>query len=53
MNVFINSINISGNNGVFDGKLALTVQNKTQLNNLINKMKKIEGVTNIERVNSF
>ena len=53
MNVFINSINISGNNGVFDGKLALTVQNKTQLNNLINKMKKIEGVTNIDRVNSF
>ncbi len=53
MNVFINSINISGNNGVFDGKLALTVQNKTQLNSLIKKIKLIEGISSIERVNSF
>ena len=53
MDVFINSINISGNDGVFEGKLALTIQNKTQLNKLIQKIEKVDGVTEVERVNSF
>jgi len=53
MNVFINSINISGKDGVFEGKLGLTIKNKTQLNNLIKKIKQLEGVTNVQRVNSF
>ena len=51
MDVFINSINISGNEGVFEGKLSLTVKNKTQLNKIIEKIKKIEGVKKIDRVN--
>ncbi len=53
MNVFIHSINISGNEGVFDGKLSLSVKNKTQLNKLIENIKKVEGVRKVERVNTM
>ncbi len=53
MGVFINSINISGDAGYFDGKLALTVKNKTQLSHLIKKLKNVEGVTKVERVNTL
>lgn len=51
MGVFINSINISGDQGVFDGKLSLTVKNKSQLNKLIKNIQAVDGVKNIERVN--
>ena len=53
MDVFINSINISGNAGVFEGKLALTIKNKKQLNTLVQKIKKVDGILTVERVNSF
>jgi GTP pyrophosphokinase len=53
MNVFIHSINISGNEGVFDGKLSLSVKNKSQLNKLIESIKKVEGVQKVERVNTM
>ncbi|MFY0604468.1 MAG: bifunctional (p)ppGpp synthetase/guanosine-3',5'-bis(diphosphate) 3'-pyrophosphohydrolase [Flavobacteriaceae bacterium] len=53
MNVFIHSINIAGNEGVFDGKLSLSVKNKTQLNKLIENIKKVEGVQKVERVNAM
>ena len=53
MNVFIHSINISGNEGVFDGKLSLSVKNKTQLSRLINSIKKVDGVQKVERVNTM
>ena len=53
MDVFINSINISGDHGFFDGKLSLSVKNKAQLNKLINNMKKLEGVQKVERVNTL
>jgi GTP pyrophosphokinase len=53
MGVFIHSINISGDNGVFDGKLSLSVKNISQLNKLIKSIHKIEGVKNIERVNTM
>ena len=51
MGVFINSINISGDEGVFDGKISLSVKNSSQLNKLITNIKKVEGVRNVERVN--
>ena len=51
MGVFINSINISGDQGVFDGKLSLTIKNKSQLNKLIKNIQAVDGVKNIERVN--
>jgi len=53
MDVFIHSINISGDNGVFDGKLSLSVKNKNQLEKLIGNMKKVDGVQKVERVNTL
>ncbi len=53
MDVFIHSINIAGNEGVFDGKISISVKNTTQLNELITKIKKVVGVKKIERVNTM
>lgn len=53
MNVMIHSINIAGNEGVFDGKLSLSVKNKNQLSKLINSIKKVDGVQKVERVNTM
>lgn len=53
MNVMIHSINIAGNEGVFDGKLLLSVKNKNQLTKLINSIKKVDGVQKVERVNTM
>lgn len=53
MGVFINSINITGDEGVFDGKLAITVKNSNQLNRLIRRIQKVEGIKKVERVNSL
>lgn len=53
MNVFIHSINIAGNEGVFEGKLSLGIKNKAQLAKLINHIKKVDGVKKIERVNTM
>ncbi len=53
MNVYINSINISGNAGIFDGKISLTVKNRNQLTKLINNIKKVDGVQKVTRVNTL
>ncbi len=53
MDVYINNINISGDHGVFEGKISISVQNKTQLSKLINNIKKVEGVQKAERVNTM
>ena len=53
LGVFINSINIAADEGFFDGKISLSVQNTSQLNKLIKKIQKVEGVKKIERVNSL
>jgi len=53
MSISIHSINISGNNGFFSGKITISVKNKTQLKTLIEKIKKIEGVQKVERFNSM
>ena len=53
MGVFINSINIAGNEGVFDGKISLSVKNSTQLNKLMKSIQKVDGVKKVERVNSL
>ncbi|WP_334058081.1 RelA/SpoT family protein [Polaribacter sp. P097] len=51
MGVFIHSINISGDEGVFDGKISLSVKNSAQLKKLMNRIQKVEGVKKVERVN--
>ena len=53
MGVFIHSINIKGNEGVFDGKLSISVKNSSQLEKLIKNLYKIEGIKNVERVNTL
>ncbi|MDA9316935.1 RelA/SpoT family protein [Polaribacter sp.] len=53
MGVFIHSINIAGNEGVFDGKLLVSVNNRTQLKKLITSIQKIEGVKKVARVNTL
>jgi GTP pyrophosphokinase len=53
MGVFINSINIKGHEGVFDGKLSLSVKNSAQLDKLIKNLLKIEGIKKVERVNTL
>jgi guanosine-3',5'-bis(diphosphate) 3'-pyrophosphohydrolase len=53
MGVFINSINIAGNEGVFEGKISLSVKNSGQLNKLMKSIRKVEGVKNVDRVNSL
>ncbi len=49
--VNLHSINISGNEGIFDGKISLSVKNSGQLNKLIKRIQKVEGVKKVERVN--
>ncbi|MGY0426906.1 MAG: RelA/SpoT family protein, partial [Polaribacter sp.] len=53
MGVFINSINITGNEGIFDGKISLSVKNSSQLNKLIKSIQKVEGVKKVKRVNTL
>lgn len=53
MDVFIHSINIAGNQGVFDGKLTISVKNKNQLTQLMENIKKVEGVQKVERINNL
>ncbi len=53
MDVFINTINISGNAGIFEGKISLTVKNRNQVTKLINSIKKVDGVQKVQRVNSL
>lgn len=49
--VYLHSINISGDEGVFDGKISLSVKNSSQLNKLIKRIQKVEGIKKVERVN--
>ena len=51
--VFIHSINIAANEGVFDGKLSISVNNRAQLKKLITSVQKIEGVKKVKRVNTL
>ncbi|ARV05885.1 RelA/SpoT family protein [Polaribacter sp. SA4-10] len=53
MGVLIHSINIAGDEGVFEGKLSLSVKNSPQLNKLIKSIKQLEGVKKVERVNTL
>jgi guanosine-3',5'-bis(diphosphate) 3'-pyrophosphohydrolase len=53
MGVFINSINIAGNEGVFEGKINLSVKNSGQLDKLMKSIQKVDGVKKVDRVNSL
>jgi GTP pyrophosphokinase len=50
MSVNIHGLNISSNHGVFEGKITLSVKNKSQLQKLSDNIKQIKGVNNVERI---
>tara|TARA_R110001583_G_scaffold84281_5_gene221857 strand:- start:6671 stop:8890 length:2220 start_codon:yes stop_codon:yes gene_type:complete len=50
MNVNIHGLNISGNEGVFEGSITVSVKNKSQLEKLSDSIKKIDGIDTVERI---
>jgi GTP pyrophosphokinase len=50
MSVNIHSLNISGHDGVFEGKITVSVKNKTQLQKLSDHIKKLEGIDKVDRI---
>ena len=50
MNVNIQSISLSGEDGLFKGQLTVIVQNITILKKLIENIKKIDGIDRVTRV---
>jgi GTP pyrophosphokinase len=50
MNVNIQSISLSGEAGIFNGQVAVVVQNNTILKKLIDNIKKIDGIEKVTRV---
>lgn len=51
MHVNIQSLSLSGDAGVFTGKITVVVQNNGVLKKLIENIKKIDGVDKIKRIN--
>ena len=49
LNVNIRSINIAGDEGIFEGLITVVVYDKIHLNRVIEELKQIEGVTSVER----
>lgn len=50
MNVNIQSISLSSNAGIFNGQVAVVVQNNSILKKLIENIKKIDGIEKVTRV---
>jgi GTP pyrophosphokinase len=50
MHVNIQNISLSGEAGIFNGKLTVVVPNNTVLKKLIDNIKKIDGVDKVARV---
>lgn len=51
MHVNIQSISLSGDAGIFNGQLTVVVQNNAILKKLIEKIKQIDGVEKVSRIN--
>lgn len=49
LHVNIRSINIAGDEGVFEGLITVVVKDKIHLNKIIEKLKLIEGVSSVDR----
>ena len=50
MSVNILSLNMEGHDGIFDGKISVSVRNQSQLQKLSDTLKKIEGIETVERI---
>jgi GTP pyrophosphokinase len=49
LNVNIRSLSIAGDHGVFEGSIVLLVEDKIHLTNVMEKLRKVEGVTSVNR----
>lgn len=49
LHIHIRSINISEEDGVFDGKLSVSVKNKSQLEKLLDELKRVDGIQTVSR----
>jgi len=49
-NINMRSINITGDAGLFEGKITLTVHNQMQLDTLMKKIREIEGISKVTRI---
>jgi len=49
LHVHIRSINISEEDGIFDGKISVSVKNKSQLDKILEQLKQIEGIKKVSR----
>jgi GTP pyrophosphokinase len=53
LNVNMRNINITVNNGIFEGTIDLYVHHTKDLNNLIMKISNVKGIENVKRVEDF
>jgi GTP pyrophosphokinase len=49
LHIHIRSINISEEDGIFDGKISVSVKNKSQLDRILDQLKEIEGIKKVSR----
>lgn len=49
LNVHIRSINISEEDGIFDGKISVSIKNKSQLDKILDELKQVDGVQKVSR----
>lgn len=49
LHVHIRSINITEEDGVFEGKISVSVKNKSQLDKIIDQLKHIDGIQKVSR----
>lgn len=49
LSVHIRSINISEEDGIFDGKISVSVKNKSQLDKILEELKQVEGIQKVSR----
>src|SRR5690554_5204457 len=49
LNVNMKAISFESNDGVFDGKVSVFVYDADHLNNLVNRLRRVEGVLTVER----
>ena len=51
MSVNIHSLNIVGDNGIFEGNINVSIKNNSQLKKLTQQLKNIDGIEKVERLN--
>lgn len=49
LHVHIRSLNISEEDGIFEGKISVSVKNKSQLDKIIDELKQIDGIKKVSR----